>query len=65
VNLGEDTDTVAAVAGGLAGIYYGYDSIPKEWLSVIAKHEYIENLCNELSEAVGKSEIQRLRQLLL
>lgn len=25
VNLGEDTDTVAAVAGGLAGILYGYD----------------------------------------
>ncbi|MGH4120933.1 ADP-ribosylglycohydrolase family protein [Clostridium sp.] len=65
VNLGEDTDTVAAVAGGLAGLYYGYDSIPKEWISVIAKREYIERLCNELSEAVGKVEIQRLRQLLL
>jgi ADP-ribosyl-[dinitrogen reductase] hydrolase len=49
VNLGEGTDTVAAVAGGLAGIYYGYDSIPKEWLSVIAKREYIESLCNELN----------------
>ncbi|HRU42202.1 MAG TPA: ADP-ribosylglycohydrolase family protein, partial [Candidatus Diapherotrites archaeon] len=35
VNLGEDTDTVAAVAGGLAGLYYGYGSIPQEWLSVI------------------------------
>jgi ADP-ribosylglycohydrolase len=32
VNLGGDTDTVAAVAGGLAGIYYGYDSIPAAWL---------------------------------
>jgi len=29
VNLGEDTDTVAAITGGLAGIYYGFDSIPK------------------------------------
>ncbi len=29
VNLGEDTDNVAAVAGGLAGLHYGYDSIPK------------------------------------
>jgi hypothetical protein len=60
VNLGEDTDTVAAVAGGLAGLYYGYDSIPKEWISVIAKREYIESLCNELSESVGKAEIQKL-----
>ena len=24
VNLDEDTDTVAAIAGGLAGLYYGY-----------------------------------------
>ena len=29
VNLGEDTDTVAAVTGGLAGLYYGYENIPK------------------------------------
>jgi hypothetical protein len=34
-----------------------YDSIPKEWISVIAKREYIESLCNDLSVAVGKAEI--------
>lgn len=32
VNLGEDTDTVAAVAGAVAGLAYGYDSIPKTWI---------------------------------
>jgi ADP-ribosylglycohydrolase len=48
MNLGEDTDTVAAVAGGLAGIYYGYDDIPKEWLNVIGRYEYIETLCNDM-----------------
>jgi len=47
VNLGQDTDTVAAVAGGLAGIYYGYESIPEEWLSVIVKRDYIKGLCNK------------------
>lgn len=52
VNLGEDTDTVAAVAGGLAGLYYGYDSIPKEWLSVIVKSDYIESLCKQLDAAL-------------
>ena len=31
VNLGDDTDTVAAVAGGLAGALYRYDAIPLEW----------------------------------
>ena len=51
VNLGGDTDTVAAVAGGLAGLYYGYDSIPSKWLSVIAKRDYIEDLCNRLYSA--------------
>lgn len=48
VNLGEDTDTVAAVAGGLAGLHYGFESIPKEWLDVIVKRENIESLCKKL-----------------
>lgn len=45
VNLGEDTDTVAAVAGGLAGALYGYDSIPKEWRDTLINRDYIEELC--------------------
>jgi ADP-ribosyl-[dinitrogen reductase] hydrolase len=48
INLGEDTDTVAAVAGGLAGLYYGYESIPNDWLAMIAKRDHVENLCNQL-----------------
>ena len=36
VNLGEDTDTVAAVAGGLAGLAYGHQTIPQEWLDQLA-----------------------------
>lgn len=46
VNLGEDTDTVAAIAGGLAGALYGYDSIPKEWRDALIKVDYIENMCD-------------------
>ena len=45
VNLGDDTDTVAAIAGGLAGLYYGYEAIPEDWLSVIKKREWIEQMC--------------------
>lgn len=50
VNLGDDTDTVGAVAGGLAGIYYGSNNIPKEWLDVIARRQYIEELCEKLQK---------------
>lgn len=46
VNLGDDTDTVSAIAGGLAGLYYGYENIPREWLEVIQKREWIEEMCN-------------------
>ena len=45
VNLGDDADTVAAVAGGLAGLYYGYDKIPEEWLSTLQKREWVEGFC--------------------
>lgn len=42
VNLGEDTDTIAAIAGGLAGIIYGYEAIPSEWVEALKGKEQIE-----------------------
>ncbi len=54
VNLGDDTDTVAAVAGGLAGIYYGcggVSGVPTEWIAQIARRQWIKELCAAL-EAV-------------
>ena len=45
VNLGEDTDTVGAIAGGLSGLWYGYDAIPAQWLSAIRRREWIEDMC--------------------
>ena len=53
VNLGEDTDTVAAVAGGLAGILYGYDNIPKEWTDTLVKNDMISKLCDEFIKVIG------------
>lgn len=52
VNLGEDTDTVGAVAGGLAGIRYGMADIPEEWLSVLAKQNEIEALCQAFAQSL-------------
>ena len=48
VNLGNDTDTVAAIAGGLAGLYYGYDAIPDEWFQVIKRRAWVEEMCNKV-----------------
>ncbi len=45
VNLGEDTDTTAAITGGLAGILYGFESIPKKWFKSIARSKDIDALC--------------------
>lgn len=45
VNLGGGTDKTAAVAGGLAGAFYGAQSIPEEWRSGIARGAWIEELC--------------------
>jgi hypothetical protein len=60
VNLGEDTDTVAAVAGGLAGMYYGYDSIPKNWVSGIVKRNFIESLCDKAQKSFEQNSINKI-----
>ena len=52
VNLGEDTDTAGAVAGGLAGIQYGFHGIPADWLNVIAKRTEIESLCQVFAQSL-------------
>ncbi len=44
VNLGDDTDTTGIVTGGLAGIYYGLESIPQEWIDAIARKDEIREL---------------------
>ncbi|OUL37338.1 hypothetical protein BV372_02790 [Nostoc sp. T09] len=52
VNLGGDTDTTAAVTGGLAGIYYGVENIPQEWINQIARKQDIINLAKRFAAAV-------------
>jgi len=54
INLGDDTDTVAAVAGGLAGLIYGWQSIPEEWYAKLQKSSYIVQLCKQFAESVAK-----------
>ena len=51
VNLGDDTDTTGAVAGGLAGLAYGEAGIPAEWRAGLARRADIEELAQRLAMA--------------
>ncbi len=44
VNLGDDTNTVAAVAGSIAGCIY---DIPQDLIDGLTRHEEIERLCDK------------------
>jgi ADP-ribosyl-[dinitrogen reductase] hydrolase len=54
VNLGEDTDTTGAVTGGLAGLLYGFHTIPKSWLQQIARKKDIEDLADRLQDFASR-----------
>jgi ADP-ribosyl-[dinitrogen reductase] hydrolase len=51
VNLGSDTDTTGAVTGGLAGLYYGFENIPKKWRKEILRRDDIADLSQRLFSA--------------
>lgn len=55
VNLGEDTDTTAAISGGLAGIYFGMENIPKKWIEKLVRSNDIKDLAKRLSENLNKN----------
>jgi ADP-ribosylglycohydrolase len=52
VNLGEDTDTTAAITGGIAGIYYGFDKRLDFWRAHVARFEDIEDLIERFTKAI-------------
>ena len=50
-NVGGDTDSVAAVAGGIAGSFYGFRSIPKEWISALPELERLDAFVERFLDA--------------
>jgi ADP-ribosyl-[dinitrogen reductase] hydrolase len=48
IALGNDTDTTAAIAGGLAGIRYGLRAIPPAWLNALRGRNLLEPLIEKL-----------------
>lgn len=53
INMGYDTDTVAGITGSLAGILYGYESIPERWLNVLRKKSELEDLPEKFETLSG------------
>ena len=52
VNLGSDTDTVAAVAGALAGCLYGLEGIPEKWLSGLLRKDMMAGICQRFADGI-------------
>ena len=45
INLGNDSDTIGALVGGLSGIYY--NDINNKWLNDIKRKNYLLDLCSD------------------
>ena len=50
IRLGNDTDTTACVAGGLAGLRDGIDAIPQRWRSGLREPELFLPLLDALAD---------------
>lgn len=50
VNLGDDTDTIASIAGGIAGVYY--NTFPKEWVDTLLAKDKIDSITDKFIGAI-------------
>ena len=55
INLGGDTDTIAAIAGSIAGLIYGYDSIPSKWKNKLSNKDELLHLSKAFDDAIDNS----------
>ena len=53
-NRPKECNTTAAVAGGVAGLLYGWETIPAEWVNLLAKKATIDNLIINLQAKMYK-----------
>lgn len=49
ISFGEDTDTIACITGGLSGLYYGYNDIPKKHIDKLPRKEDILKLLEDFN----------------
>ena len=53
VGLGGDTDTIASMAGAIAGAYLGLDALPAPWLARLENRDYLTGLGERLWQAAS------------
>jgi ADP-ribosyl-[dinitrogen reductase] hydrolase len=53
LHIGGDTDTNTAILGGLSGLIYGEETIPKKWLSKLLRYKDIVMLSDDWSETLS------------
>ncbi len=56
-NLGDDADTTAAIAGQLAGAFYGVQGIPEGWLEKVWMRDDIQEMADGLLKAANEHPI--------
>lgn len=53
ISLGYSTNSVGAIYGQLAGIYYGFSQIPNQWISQLYRFKHIVDISRRLSQVAG------------
>lgn len=54
VNFGGDTNTIAAIAGGISGLYYGLDKVNNNWLQCLMRKEDIYKMLHKFVSIIDK-----------
>ena len=52
INLGQDTDTIGAIVGSMAGVIYGINDIPKSWLENLKRKDYLMDLALSFDDLI-------------
>lgn len=53
-NIGGDTDTIGSIVGSMAGIYYGFESIPFNWLDKLQRKDYLIDFVDRFEKSVNE-----------
>ena len=54
INIGGDTDTIGAIVGSMAGIYYGFEDIPSSWLDKLQRKDYLIDFVDRFEKSVNE-----------